>query len=153
MGDDFNPYHQWLGIPEKKCPPTHYELLGISLDEEDHRVIRTAAQRQRTHVEQFKIGAHSAHATQILYQLDEAEFTLLNYQLRRDYDRQVELFKKRRKRRQFAAVAGALPIYTGGRTVGEESGLFREFWASCPSSWAALSSWPSSRSTCRGRSF
>ncbi|MAF66867.1 MAG: hypothetical protein CMJ84_14580 [Planctomycetes bacterium] len=127
MTDDFNPYHQWLGIPEKKCPPTHYELLGVSLDEEDHGVIRSAAQRQRAHIEQFKVGPHSAHATQILYQLDEAEVTLLNPQLRRNYDRQVKLFKKRRKKRQIDAVVAPSPIHTGARTVGEESGWFREY--------------------------
>ena len=127
MSDDFNPYHQWLGIPDDKCPPTHYELLGISFDEEDDAVIRTAAQRQRTHVEQFKSGPQPAHATQILYQIDEAEITVLNPQLRRDYDRQLKLFKKRRKRRQIDPIVSPSPIYVGRGTVGEETGFFREY--------------------------
>ena len=44
---DFDPYHKWLGVPRGKRPPTHYDLLGVDLNEEDDEVIRTAAQQRR----------------------------------------------------------------------------------------------------------
>ena len=30
---NFDPYHQWLGIPPGKWMPNHFELLGLSIDE------------------------------------------------------------------------------------------------------------------------
>ena len=125
--DNFNPYHKWLGIPEKKCPPTFYELLGISLDEDDHKVIQSAAERQKTHVEQFLGTSYNKYANQLISQIDEAEITLLSPELRRNYDRQVDLFKKRRMKRQFDSTVGPSSIrMSGNRTVGEGSGIARE---------------------------
>lgn len=126
--DNFNPYHKWLGIPEKKCPPTFYELLGISLNEEDRAVIQSAAERQKTHIEQYLGTPYNKFANQLISQIDEAEITLLSPQLRREYDRQVDLFKKRRKKRQFdpTVISSQIPM-RGNRTVGEESGLAREY--------------------------
>lgn len=126
--DNFNPYHKWLGIPEKKCPPTFYELLGISLDEDDPKVIQSAAERQKTHVEQFLGTSYNKYANQLISQIDEAEITLLSPELRREYDRQADLFKKRRKKRQFDPTVGPSSIrMSGNRTVGEGSGIAREF--------------------------
>ena len=128
MSKNINPYHQWLGIPEKKCPPTFYELLGISLDEEEPAVIMSAAERQKTHVEQFLGTEFNKFAIKLISQIDEGEITLLSPELRRQYDQQVDLFKKRRKKRQFDPHAILSPIERGvGRTVGEESGLVREY--------------------------
>lgn len=53
--DEFDPYHRWLGIPPKKRPPTHYDLLGLPLDEDDDEVIRAAAERQRSFLKRFQI--------------------------------------------------------------------------------------------------
>ncbi len=117
-----------MGIPEKKCPPTFYELLGISLNEEDRAVIQSAAERQKTHIEQYLGTPYNKFANQLISQIDEAEITLLSPQLRREYDRQVDLFKKRRKKRQFdpTVISSQIPM-RGNRTVGEESGLAREY--------------------------
>ena len=49
--DDFDGYRKWLGISNKKRPPTHYELLSISLDEDDPEVIHAAAEQRRHFVE------------------------------------------------------------------------------------------------------
>jgi len=126
--DNFNPYHKWLGIPEKKCPPTFYELLGISLNEEDRAVIQSAAERQKTHVEQFLGTSYTKFANQLISQIDEAEITLLSPQLRREYDRQVDIFKKRRKKRQFDPTVVPSSIQMrGNRTVGEGSGIAKEY--------------------------
>ncbi|MEQ8852796.1 family 16 glycoside hydrolase [Gimesia sp.] len=125
---NFNPYHKWLGIPEKKCPPTHYELLGISLDEDDLGVIRSAAKRQKSHVEQFLGTKYNNHANKLISQIDEAEITLVSPELRREYDRKVHLFKKRRKNRQIDPNVSPSSISSkGGRSVGEGGVFFREY--------------------------
>lgn len=126
--DTFNPYHMWLGIPQQKCPPTFYELLGISLNEDDRFVIESAAERQRSHVEQYLGTKWNQFANQLISQIDEAEITLLSPELRREYDRKVNLFKKRRKNRQIDPTAAPGALMPGGtRSVGEGSGLAREY--------------------------
>lgn len=125
--DSFNPYHQWLGIPEKNCPPTHYELLGISLDEDDLGVINSAAERQKSHVEQFLGTEFNKYANKLIGQIDEAEIILTSPELRREYDRKVNLFKKRRKKRQIDPAITSSIISGGGRSVGEGSGFVREY--------------------------
>ena len=50
MSDEFDPYRKWLGIPTEKRPPSHYDLLGVSLDEEDADVIAAAYQQRRAFV-------------------------------------------------------------------------------------------------------
>lgn len=126
--DAFNPYHMWLGIPQHKCPPTFYELLGISLNEDDRFVIESAAERQRSHVEQYLGTKWNKLANQLIGQIDEAEITLLSPDLRREYDRKVNLFTKRRKSRQVDPTGTASSLMPGGvRSVGEGSGLAREY--------------------------
>jgi formylglycine-generating enzyme required for sulfatase activity len=126
--NNFNPYHKWLGIPERKCPPTFYDLLGISLNEDDRTVIESAATRQRTHVEQFLGTSHNSYANQLISQINEAEFTLLNPELRREYDRKAKLFKKRKKSRQIDPTSRApKPGRGSSRIIGEGSDLFREY--------------------------
>ncbi|MBW3541614.1 MAG: PDZ domain-containing protein [Planctomycetes bacterium] len=126
--DDFDPYHKWLGIPKGKRPPTFYDLLAISLDEEDAEVIRGAAEQRRRFVESKRGDGHEAAVAGVLYQIDEAELILLNSEMRRDYDRRLNLFGKRRRRRQVDPT-GTRPRIDSrpGRTVGEGSGIVRTF--------------------------
>jgi len=125
---DFDPYHKWLGIPKKRQPRTLYDLLGVSLDEEDSEVIRAAAQQRRQFVESQKGRGKDRAVGEILYQLSEAETTLLNPTMRRDYDQRMKLFHKRRRNRRIDPIANRSHIESApGRMVGEESGLFREF--------------------------
>lgn len=98
--DDFDGYRKWLAIPEAKLPPTHYQLLGVSLDEEDPEVICAAAEQRRHYVGSKRGEGHDAAVTEIVYRINEAEATLLDPEMRRDYDRQMRLFEKRRKKRQ-----------------------------------------------------
>ena len=126
--DGFNPYHLWLGIPEAKCPPTFYELLGVSLNEDERAVIKSAADRQRSHIEQFLGTDFNKFANKLISQIDEAEITLLSPELRREYDRKVKLFKKRRKERQIDPNYSPSSIsFDGSRSVGEGSGFLREY--------------------------
>lgn len=126
--DDFDPYHKWLGIPKKQRPPTHYVLLGISLDEEDAEVIRGAAEQRRRFVESKRGDGHEAAVGEVLYQIDEAELTLLNSEMRRDYDRRLNLFRKRRRSRQVDPNATRSRIESRpGKVVGEGSGIVGTF--------------------------
>ena len=128
MSDDFNPYRKWLGIPKNRMPANHYDLLGVSLDEEDPEVIQSAAEQRRSFVEQQRGLGHDKAVKEILYQLDEAEMTLLDFKLRRDYDKRLRLFKKRKKRRQVDGLPGRSRVRSRpGKTVGEDSGYAKEF--------------------------
>lgn len=126
--DEFDGYRKWLGIADKKRPPTHYELLAISLDEDDPDVIRAAAEQRRHFVESKRGEGHDSVVTEILYRIGEAEATLLNDEMRRDYDRQLNIFEKRRKNRQVDPLAPRSRIKSqSGRTVGEDSGIVKTF--------------------------
>lgn len=126
--DEFDGYRKWLGITDKKRPPTHYELLAISLDEDDPEVIRAAAEQRRHYVETKRGDGHDSVVTEILFAIGEAEATLLNDKMRRDYDRQLNLFEKRRKNRQVDPYAPRSRVSSiPGRTVGEDSGIVRTF--------------------------
>lgn len=125
--EDFDAYRKWLGISNQKRLPTHYELLAISLDEDDPDVIQAAAEQRRHYVESKRGEGHDDLVTEILYRIDEAESTLLNTALRRDYDRKMDLFDKRRKNRQVDPVARRSGKSRGGRTVGEDGGIVKTF--------------------------
>ncbi|MDB5347083.1 MAG: cell surface receptor domain protein [Schlesneria sp.] len=127
--DDFDGYRKWLGISTKNRIPTHYELLAVSLDEDDPDVIQAAAEQRRHYVESRRGEGHDDLVTEILYRIDEAESTLLNTALRRDYDRKMDLFEKRRKNRQVDPVTRRSGRYRGARTVGEDGGLIKTFAA------------------------
>ena len=83
---EFDPYHQWLGIPPDEQPPTFYRLLGISEFEFDREVITEAAYRQIGHVKQYASGQHRNAATQILNELAKAQVILLNPKKKTQYD-------------------------------------------------------------------
>lgn len=128
MTDEFDGYRKWLGIANKKRPPTHYELLAISLDEDDPEVIHAAAEQRRHYVETKRGDGHDSAVNEILYRIGEAELTLLNDEMRRDYDRQLSLFEKRRKDRQVDPFAPPSIVRSQpGRTVGEDSDIVRTF--------------------------
>lgn len=125
--DDFDAYRKWLGISNQRRLPNHYELLAISLDEDDPDVIQAAAEQRRHFVETKRGDGHDDLVTEILYRIDEAESTLLNTALRRDYDRKMDLFDKRQKSRQVDPVARRSGRSRGGRTVGENGGIVPTF--------------------------
>lgn len=126
--DDFDGYRKWLGIPETKRPPTHYQLLAVSLDEDDPEVIRAAAEQRRQYVGSKRGEGHDAAVTEIVYRINEAEATLLNQEMRRDYDRQMKLFEKRRKKRQVDPFATRSDVSSPSRMVaGEDTGIVKTF--------------------------
>ena len=44
----FDAYRKWLGIPKHQRPPTLYQLLAVSPEEDDPEVIEEAVIRQTT---------------------------------------------------------------------------------------------------------
>ncbi len=47
---DFDPYHEWLGIPPEDQPANHYRLLGLELFEADWHVIESTSLKQIAHI-------------------------------------------------------------------------------------------------------
>lgn len=128
MADDFDAYRKWLGISSRVRPPNHYDLLGITLDEEDEEVIQAAIDQRKQFVESKRGQGHDAAVTEILYQIGEAEVTLFNHEMRRKYDRQMNLWEKRRKSRQVDSTSPRSRIRSRpGRIVGEDGGIVPTF--------------------------
>ena len=128
MSDHFDGYRKWLGISSKHRPPTHYQLLGILLDEEDEEVVRAAIEQRRQYVESRRGQGQDEAVTEILYQLDEAAVTLFNPEMRRAYDRRQNLWEKRKKSRRVDPHAPASRIESRpSRAVGEDSDLVKTF--------------------------
>ncbi len=121
-GDAFDPYHQWLGIPKGKRPPTYYQLLGISPSETDRSVIETAADRQRDFVRKFRGGEHDDLAVDVLVQIDDACLTLLDPETRQKYDTTHRARSRQRRKTRRPQVASR-----SSHTAGESSGLVRSY--------------------------
>lgn len=119
----FDAYHKWLGIPPEKQPPHYYQLLGISVNERAPEVIETAAQRQRSILEENLHGPHRKAASQLIFEIEEAELTLLSSELREEYDRQVRLVLRKQKQKQ----SGHNLDPDSNRLAGEDSGLMRRY--------------------------
>jgi hypothetical protein len=85
--EGFDPYHRWLGVSPGRRPPTHYQLLGISPEEEDLEVIHAAALRQSAYVRNFQSGPHADLAARVLSELAEARAALTDPARRKEYDR------------------------------------------------------------------
>ncbi|HWB08960.1 MAG TPA: hypothetical protein VG826_07040 [Pirellulales bacterium] len=82
----FDPYRKWLSIPEGERPPTHYQLLGVSPDEQDREVINAAVVRQSAFVRSFQTGKYSLEATRLLSEIAAAKVCLLDPAKRAAYD-------------------------------------------------------------------
>ena len=135
MSDAFNPYRKWLGVSAAGRQPTHYELLGVSVDEEDREVIEATVAQRKAFVETKRGGGHDDAVAEVLYRLDEARMTLLDPELRRQYDRRAKLFDKRRRSRQVDPAVGFRDLderpprmgRAGSAPVGEGSDFLRSY--------------------------
>jgi hypothetical protein len=89
VGEAFDPYYEWLGIPPKDQPPHYYRLLGIELFESNSKVIEMAANRQMSHLRTFQSGPHGRQLQDLLYALSNAKDCLLIPQQRVVYDQSL----------------------------------------------------------------
>ncbi|MCG6155493.1 hypothetical protein [Rubinisphaera margarita] len=85
--DDFNGQRYWLDIDDDS--PTFYQLLAIDPGESDPEIIRRAAVQRRKLVQSKRGSGHDSVVSSLLYQIGEAETTLLSSSLREDYDRRL----------------------------------------------------------------
>lgn len=90
MSEPFDPYRQWLSIPEDQWPPTHYQLLGIPADERDASVINAALLNRTAFVRKFQLGRYAEQAHQILNELSVAAVCLSDAKKRAAYDRSLQ---------------------------------------------------------------
>ncbi len=109
----FNPYYEWLGIPENQLPPNHYSLLGITLFESNPKIISAAADRQMMYVRTFQGGKHSAQSQKILNELSAARVCLLNSASRAAYEAQLKA--------QMGSVTPKNPVIPQGSTIPQGS--------------------------------
>lgn len=85
----FDPYRKWLGIPEDQRPPTHYQLLGITPDEQDIEVIEAAMLRQSSFVRNFQSGQYAEEAARVLNEIAAARLCLVDPRKRAKYDAEL----------------------------------------------------------------
>ena len=84
--NDYDVYHQWLGIPPEDQPPTLYDLLGVACFERDLDVIRRAAGHQSMQVRRLAEGEFAELGCRLLNEIAEARLCLINPARREAYD-------------------------------------------------------------------
>jgi hypothetical protein len=90
VGDGFDPYKTWLGIPATKRPLTAYTLLGLAPLESDAEKIQQSAGKRRAAVEKHLSGPAAKIAEKVLGQLNESEQLLLDPQRKAKYDAKLK---------------------------------------------------------------
>ena len=112
MPEQFDPYHEWLGIPATEQPPNHYRLLGIPAFEESPTVIESAADRQMAHLRTFQLGKRAALSQKLLNEVAAAKVCLLNPGKKAAYDERL------RQTLQAAAPTSEAPAADAGFGAG-----------------------------------
>ena len=93
---DFDPYETWLGIPADRRPRTYYDLLGLASHEPDRAVIEIAALRRIGKVRLHKDDPQSGRIEEVLALLARARTTLMDSDLRAEYDAEQHLARQGR---------------------------------------------------------
>ena len=119
MPSEFDPYHEWLGIPQAEQPPNYYRLLALVAFENDPVVIQGAAERRADQVRPHLNGPRGPLAQELLKQIDAVCAHLLNPESKSDYDS-----KLRRKLEaadpQSPAASPSVPQTNDGKTVNQQ---------------------------------
>jgi hypothetical protein len=90
VAEQFDPYRKWLGIPDQPQHPHHYQLLGLTLFEDDPDVIENAANRQMTHVRSFQTGQYASYSQDLLNEIAKSKICLLQPDSKASYDLQLQ---------------------------------------------------------------
>ena len=77
MPDDFNPYHQWLGLGKQMTKPAPHQLLGLTPGETDIAKIQRAADLAASRVRSQAPGPRTADWTRLLAEIDAAKKSLI----------------------------------------------------------------------------
>ena len=86
----FDPYLNWLGIPQHEQPPNFYRLLGVVLFESNPEVIEQAADLQSLRVGGYQAGPQGELCQQLMTEIAMARFCLLDPQQKAAYDGQLQ---------------------------------------------------------------
>ncbi len=86
---EFDPYHNWLGVPSTEQPPHAYRLLGLEMFENDPDVIEAAAEARLRYVARFLQGSRAATAQRLVAELMAVRDTLLVTHAKQRYDRML----------------------------------------------------------------
>ncbi|MFV1966212.1 MAG: hypothetical protein ACC628_12375 [Pirellulaceae bacterium] len=86
MPDEFNPYHQWLGLDPQLVRPNYYQLLGFNNFVSDSALISDAAERASSIVRSHRPGPYAAYWAQLLGEIETARRCLTNPEMRAAYD-------------------------------------------------------------------
>ena len=86
MPDSFDPYREWLDVPDGPRPPDHYVLLGIQPRESDPQVIAHAADVRMAKLRRVRPGAHLGDWGRLLDHLNSVKVCLLDSASKAAYD-------------------------------------------------------------------
>ena len=89
MAMNFNPYHEWLDIPEENQPPNYYELLGLEARESSPHRIKSAADRQMARVLGHQSSRHANLIQPLLDEIAGARECLLDPHRKSAYDAEL----------------------------------------------------------------
>ena len=98
MADEFNPYHEWLGLGQQLRQPNYYELLGIRESEQDAAVISGAAVAAMSRVRRVKPGPRAAQLVRLFEEVLAAKKCLTDPPKRAAYDQGLQGFSPVRRR-------------------------------------------------------
>jgi hypothetical protein len=94
MGQAFDPYHKWLGIPPEEQPANHYRLLGIREFEDDPDVVQSAADQRMAHLRTYQTGRYADWSQRLLNEVAAAKICLLNAAKKTAYDEHLRETKQ-----------------------------------------------------------
>lgn len=76
------PYSEWLGVTDRRRPPTHYSILGVADGEPRPNIIAQHAQRQTQKLQEHLAGPNRRLAKRLLFEIEAAQACLSNDQAR-----------------------------------------------------------------------
>jgi hypothetical protein len=87
--DNFDPYSQWLEIPQGPRPPSYYRLLGLAALESHAQTIAAAADAAMAKLHKIQPGTYLAQWGQLIGEVAAAKTCLLDPAQRAAYDAQL----------------------------------------------------------------
>lgn len=115
MSTEFDPYHQWLGIPSEEQPADFYRLLGVKRFEKNPDVLSSAADRQMAHLRTFQTGLHAADSQKLLNEVAAARVCLLDAGKKSAYDQQLRAKLATESGRTTQGLPKAAPVPSVGK--------------------------------------
>ena len=108
-----NPFHVWLGLPEKSANPNHYQLLGIKSSERNVEAIEQAVDERLNRLARVAPNPGQTVALEKIRQrILKAQATLVDKTKRADYDARLreKLAEKKRKKASSASHTAVVAI-------------------------------------------